>query len=167
MFLSHPEGGRGVFGEQLTAMLEAGSSLIVGVVDPRGEPRATRAWAATVTDADQRRVRIVLSGDDPVAVESLPDGVVAVTGADVRTLRSHQMKGRVDLVEPPTDRDLAMMAEHSTAFMEAVHAVDGNPISELQRLLPNTLVVFEMVVDELYDQSPGPDAGAAVVRTRP
>jgi hypothetical protein len=152
-----------VFGQRLTAMVEPGSSLIVGTVDSGGEPRATRAWAATVVDADQRRVRVVMSGDDPVVVESLPRGIVAVTGADVRTLKSHQMKGRVQSVEPPTEGDLAMMAEHSTAFMEAVHETDGNSISELQRLLPNKVVVIEVVADELYDQSPGPDAGAAVV----
>jgi hypothetical protein len=156
-----------VFGEQLTTLVEPGSSLIVGTVGSDGDPRATRAWAAKVVDADQRRVRIVVSADDPVVVESLAGGLVAVTGADVRTLRSRQMKGRVHVVEPPTDDDLAMMAEHSTAFMEAVHETDGNPISELQRLLPNTVVVVEVVADELYDQSPGPDAGAAVARTHP
>jgi hypothetical protein len=111
-------------------------------------------------------VRIVLSADDPVVVESLAGGFVAVTGADVRTLRSHQMKGRVQVVERATDADVAMMAAHSTAFMEAVHQVDGNPISELQRLLPNSVVVIEIVVDELYDQSPGPHAGAPVARER-
>src|SRR5688572_24637388 len=137
-------------------------SLIVGTVDPGGEPRATRAWAATVVDAGQRRVRIVMSGDDPVVVDSLPGGIVAVTGAHVLTLESRQLKGRVQSVEPPTENDLTMMAEHSLVFMEAVHATDGNPISELQRLLPNDVVVIEVVVDELYDQSPGPDAGAAV-----
>jgi hypothetical protein len=155
-----------VFEEQLAAMLKPGSSLIVGIVDRSGEPRATRAWAATVVDPDARRVRIVVSADDPLVVESLPHTVLAVTGADVHTLRAHQMKGRVEIVDPPTVDDLAVMAEHSTAFMEAVHEVDGNPISELQRLLPNTLVVVEVVVDELYDQSPGPDAGAAVASRR-
>src|SRR5687767_3900713 len=108
-------------------MVEPGTSLIVGTAGPDGEPRATRAWAATVVDADQRRVRIVMSGDDPVVVERLPGGLVAVTGAHVRTLESHQMKGRVQIVEPPTDDDLATMAEHSLAFMEAVHETDGNP----------------------------------------
>ena len=151
-----------MFGEKLSAMLKAGSSLVVGTVDRSGEPRATRAWAAMVVDTDADRVRLVLTADDPLVVESLPGAVIAVTGADVRTLRAHQLKGRVQIVEPATVDDLAMMGEHSTAFMEAVHEVDGNPISELQRLLPNTLVVVEVVVDELYDQSPGPGAGAAV-----
>ena len=155
-----------MFGEQLTAMVEAGVGLVVGAVTGAGEPRAARAWAATVVDAGQRRVRIVVSGDDPGFVDCLEGGIVAVTGGDVLTLKSGQMKGRVELIEPPTEDDLTTMAEHSTTFMEAVHATDGNPIAHLQRLLPNRVVVIEIVADELYDQTPGPDAGAAVDTTR-
>ena len=153
-----------VFAEQLMAAVAPGSSLIVGSVSRDGEPRATRAWAATVADPARGVVRIVMSGDDPVVVDSLAGGLVAVTGADVRTLASRQLKGRVHAVRAPSEDDLATMAAQSAAFMEAVHATDGNPISELQRLLPNRVVVIELVVEELFDQSPGPDAGTAVAR---
>src|SRR5437879_1467956 len=68
-------------------LLEAGNALIVGTVDPAGQPHATRAWGLEVVDADGGRVRIVLPGDDPVTVENLrTTGRLALTATSVPTL---------------------------------------------------------------------------------
>jgi len=133
--------------------------LIVGSVGPDGEPRATRAWSAVVTDHATRRVRVVVSADDPTIDEHLAGGVLALTGADIRTLQATQLKGPIVAVEEPTASDIDAMAAQSTAFFDAVMATDGNPIELLQRLLPARVVAVEFVVEEVYDQSPGPGAG--------
>jgi hypothetical protein len=143
-------------------MAERGYSLIVGTVDDDGAPRATRGWGLKVVDEEGRRVRVTMSADDEIAVANLEGRLVAVTGADVRSLQAMQMKGRVAAVEGPDADDLARMTSHSDLFFAAVEQTDGTPPNLLKRILPTEVVAVEFVVDELYDQSPGPTAGAAI-----
>jgi hypothetical protein len=149
-------------GAGLIDLVGGGNSLVVGTVAADGEPRAIRAWAARVVDERTRRVRVVMGADDEVSVDNLRNGRLALTGADVRTLRSVQLKGRVVRTEPATDADVQLVAEHSSAFFRAVHETDGIALELLDRLLPAAIVAVEFEVDEMFDQSPGPDAGAAV-----
>ncbi len=155
------EGGVG-FATELTTMVEAGAGLVVGTVSSDGEPRADRAWAVSVVDAGTRRIRFVMSADDPVVVEHLQSGTVSLTGADVTTYRSVQLKGRPVVVETPTAEDAALVVHQSGVFFEAVHRTDGNPVELLRRMLPREMVAVEMVVDESFDQTPGPTAGTVL-----
>ena len=75
-----------------------------------------------------------------------------------------QCKGRVVAVEPPSAEDVELVRAQSTRFFEAIHLVDGNPIELLRRILPHELVVIEVVVEQEFDQTPGPQAGAALAR---
>jgi hypothetical protein len=143
-------------------MIEAGAGILLGTVDDDGAPRGVRAWAAWVVDADEQRLRVVFTGDDPVVVASLEGRKVAVTAGNVRTLRSVQMKGRVVSVEQPTTADMEITDQHIEWFFEAVHATDGNPVELLRSMLPCSYLVVEMIVDEQYDQTPGPTAGNAL-----
>jgi hypothetical protein len=154
-----------VFGTELMEVVDAGSGLVVGTVGPGGEPRATRAWALTVTDAATRRIRLVMSADDRASVDNLATGRVTVTGADVSTLRAVQLKGRVEAVRPAEPDDVDVMIQHSSTFFRAVHDVDGNPMALLERMLPTEIVVVDVVVDEVFDQTPGPTAGSPVPGT--
>jgi hypothetical protein len=103
-----------------------------------------------------------MGADDAVAVGNLASGVAALTGADVRTLESVQLKGSVVAVEPPTAADLDQVAAHTDAFIRAVAETDGLPVSLLRRLIPREVIAFELVVDGTFDQTPGPSAGSAV-----
>jgi len=87
---------------------------------------------------------------------------VAVTAADVRTVRSVQLKGRVVSVEQPTPADIEITERQTQSFFEGVNATDGNPIELLDVMRPCTHLVIEMIVDEQYDQTPGPTAGTAL-----
>jgi hypothetical protein len=142
------------------AMLTAGSGLLVGSVGPEGVPLAVRAWSASITDAG--RVRVAMSADDPTAIANARDGWVALTGADVRTLDSVQLKGRVVTIEPPDADDLDVVALQSHEFFTAVHETDGFPIGSLRKLMPNEIVMIEIEILEVFDQTPGPGAGAAI-----
>ena len=155
-----------MFSSDVMSILEAGTSLIVGTVGADGEPRATRAFALTVIDDAAPAVRVVPSADDPVVLEHLATGAIAVTAADVRTLRSVQLKGRITRVEPSTDDDARMVEEHSSAFFQAIHDTDGHDLEISRRLLPLATISIVMVVDELYDQTPGPGAGGPVAMSR-
>jgi hypothetical protein len=150
----------------LLQLIGGSSSMLVGTASATGEPRASRAWAAQIVGLDPLRVRVVMDADDAVAISNLREGAsVALTGADVRTLRAVQLKGRVLLVEPASDQDRSLAADQSAQFFQAVVETDGNPIELLRRLLPAQVVSFELLVDERYDQSPGPTAGRPVEAT--
>jgi hypothetical protein len=154
-----------MFAAGLEAMVEHGAGLLVGTVSPDGEPRATRAWSAVVVDQVVGRVRVAVSADDPQTLANLASGsTVALTGADVRTLDSLQVKGRVERIEPPNEHDRATIDVQTDRFLWAVHETDGNPIEMLRRFLPHEVVMIEMMVDESFDQTPGPDAGARLGR---
>ncbi len=147
-------------GTNFLELIDAGASLVVGTVSDDGEPRAGRAWASRVIERDPLRIRLVMAVDDEVTVANVaPGAIVAVTGGDVRTLRSVQLKGCVRLVEPPTADDLALAAEHSARFTDAVLAVDGLPAALLRRMLPYEVVCVELAIEDRFDQSPGPAAG--------
>jgi xanthine/CO dehydrogenase XdhC/CoxF family maturation factor len=143
-------------------MLENGAGLVVGTVSTEGIPRADRAWAASVIDAESRRIRFVMSADDADVVGNLQSGRVSLNGADVRTYQSVQLKGRPVVVEAPTTDDVELARHQSETFFEAVHLTDGNPVEALRRMLPLDMVAVEMIVEESFDQTPGPSAGAAL-----
>jgi hypothetical protein len=148
-------------GSDLQPVVEAGMSLVVGTVSADGEPRAHRAWWATIVDPDVPRLRFVMSNDDTDLAARLANGAVSLTGANVATYESRQVKGRVATVEPPTVHDLERTRHSIDAFFDAIHRTDGNPLEHLARMLPEHYVAVEMTVEEVYDQTPGPKAGAA------
>lgn len=151
-----------MFATELTTMLEVGAGLVVGTVSPDGTPRADRAWAAWVVDEDTCRLRFVMSADDAEVAANLQSGAVSLTGADVSTYQSVQLKGRPVVVEAPTPADLELVRLQSETFFEAVHRTDGNPVETLRRMLPHEMVAVEMLVEETFDQTPGPSAGTAM-----
>ena len=150
----------------LSAFAAPEAALIVGTVLPGGKPYATRAWGVVLLPAAggaaPPTVRVVL---DAAAVEvpGLGSGAsLAMTAADVRTLRSLQLKGRTVGLEPPTPDDLRTASTYFESFAPAVAETDGTPRHLLERLLPEAYVVAVVTVEEVFDQTPGPGAGAAV-----
>lgn len=137
-------------------MLEAGAALLIGSVSRDGVPRAARAWG--IRFLDDGRVRVVAAADD-VTLANLRDGPVAITGADVVTLRSIQLKGRVVKVEPPSEDDLELSATHVERMFTGIWETDRTPLELQERLLPPQMVVIELDPTASFDQTPGPRAG--------
>jgi hypothetical protein len=144
------------------ALLEGGAALILGTVAPDGEPHASRAWGLQVTGGG-RRVRVLVGAEDGRTLGNVAGGGrVAITGADVRTLTSRQVKGRVEGTEPVTDADREISSRYCDVFFDAVTETDGTERALLERLRPDELVACEVLLDCAFDQSPGPGAGAPV-----
>ncbi len=152
-----------MFESDLVAFLESGCALIAATVGPDGEPRACRAWGVEVLDAEAGRVRVLLGAHDPqVLAHATGGGRVAVTGANVLSLRSAQLKGRVEAVAPATADDRARSQRYCDAYHRDVALVDDIPRELMQRMVPVELVRCDVQVDAVYDQTPGPGAGAAI-----
>ena len=153
-----------MFEAETRAMLESGCSLIAATVSADGAPNATRVWGLHLRGADSRLVEVTLDETDSVAAADLDaTAVIAITGADVRTLRSVQLKGRATGERrQASDDDVARTRAFCDAFFTAVVEIDGTDRALLERLRPPSLTVYTVEIDEVFDQTPGPTAGAAL-----
>jgi hypothetical protein len=157
-----------VLAPETTAFLEGGCSLIVGTVGADGAPTAARGWGLTVLAREQAECRLLL---DATATRTQDDlratGVIAVTAADVPTLHALQLKGRVSELGPGTAADSERAAQFAAAFFRDVHETDGTELAVLQQLFPDEFVAVVVQFAEVYDQTPGPHAGAAITGPNP
>jgi hypothetical protein len=155
-----------VLDAELTEFLESGCATIVGLVSTDGAPFATRGWGTLVLSPAPARIRLLVgAGPFARAGRRAGDGsrfAMAVTGANVRTLRSVQVKGVGHDLEPPTADDLVRSVRFCAEFFADIEATDGIPPSLMGRLVPADLLAVTVDVDEVYDQTPGPGAGAKV-----
>jgi hypothetical protein len=153
---------------ETVTLLESGCAVIVGTVSADGAPHASRGWGITFVSSDPAEARLLLDADDAVARSHLETtGRVAVTGGDVRTLRSIQFKGDAIGIEPASDADRDRADAYIDEFFKAVHVTDHTPLEQLETLRPRDYVVCRVRVVEVYDQTPGPAAGKPLMQDSP
>lgn len=150
-----------MFAPEIEALLESGCALIVGTVSAGGTPHASRGWGLSICP-DRASVRLLLDASDRVAIENVATtGVIAVTGCDVPTLHSVQLKGHASAPVATSDpADMKVVETFRTDFFASVSRTEGTPIALLERLLPSTFAACTVTVQEVYDQTPGPRAGS-------
>ena len=147
---------------EVAALLQGPCSLIVGTVDASGLPAAARAFGLELLDGGER-VRLVMAATAAPTIANLEStGVIAVTGTDVATFFSVQIKGRSVLVEPCTDAERARSDDYVDGFFQAIHEADGTPVELLEVLRPGERFALVMTVEALFDQTPGPTAGRSL-----
>jgi hypothetical protein len=152
-----------VLSPETTAFVEGGAALIVGTVSADGVPTATRGWGLTVLSAETGACRLLLDSNAEHALANLAaTRSIAVTCADVATFYSVQLKGEIVLLEPPTDADRERSNDYVDAFFGAVIRTDGRDLASLHQLRPNDIVASIVRFAEIFDQTPGPGAGAAL-----
>ncbi|MGZ4693887.1 MAG: pyridoxamine 5'-phosphate oxidase family protein [Acidimicrobiales bacterium] len=150
-----------MFEPEMITLLQSGCAAIVGTVGPDGYPHAGRAWGLDVVDAGRGTLRMLIDADDELTVDHLSgDGAVAITAANVPTLRSVQVKGRSLGVEPATAADDARAQRFCDEFFTDIVETDGTERILVERLVPLRYLVCHVQVEEIFDQTPGPSAGA-------
>jgi hypothetical protein len=150
-------------------LAERGCALIVGTIGPDGAPHAARAWGLTLTARTTSPVRLLLDASDDATLANLRrdgdhGGRIAITVADVRTLRSFQLKGRVAALDPATEADREKADRYCDDFFTDIEVTDGTPRVLTERLRPARYVACTVEVEEAFDQTPGPHAGSPVPR---
>ncbi len=141
----------------------------MGTVGPDGAPYASRAWGLTLIATATSPVRLLLDAADATTLANLEregdhGGRIAITGADVRTLRSFQLKGRVVAFEAVTEADHQKADRYCDDFFTDIEVTDGTPRVLTERLRPARYVACTVEVEEAFDQTPGPQAGSPVER---
>jgi hypothetical protein len=153
-----------VLDERTRAFLSDRAALIVGFVGLDGRPRASRGWGMEVVDDEHARCRLLVDRCDLPHLEHLvPGGLIAVTGADVVSLRSIGLKGPVEAVDSTDEHDLEHHLRHTDAFFDDIEATDHTPRHLLDRFRPGALVAVTFRATQVFDQSPGPAAGRSLV----
>lgn len=145
-----------------TALVESGCALILGSIDPSGVPCAGRGWGLSTTDTPGH-LRLLLDADDEVTLANLAVGApIAVTAASIRTLEAIQFKGRIATSEAATPDDLAKADAYCNAMFTDINETDLTPLELVEELRPRAFTACTLVVEERFDQTPGPGAGARV-----
>jgi hypothetical protein len=142
-------------------LLESAHSVVVGTVGADGQPDASRAWGI-LADAATGLLRVLLPANEPVVLANLEGGGrIAVNHTHVLTLESVQVKGVAHGVEVATAEDLACHDAYVEALFVNLHESDGSTREQVEHMRPPGVVAVTVEVTEVYDQTPGPSAGAA------
>jgi hypothetical protein len=156
------KGRKQLFGSGASEFLDRQRALLVGFVAPDGSPHAARGWGLELQDATAGVVRLLVAARDVDAAGAAPGARLAVTATDVLSLRSLQLKGAVVDIGPTRPGDDDLHRRYCDRMFADIEATDGTPRRVLARLVPTGLVSCTVRVDQVYDQTPGPGAGAAV-----
>jgi hypothetical protein len=146
----------------VTELIAGGVATIVASRDDRLRPSIARGWAIEVS-ADGTDVRLCVEA--PVGSRMRDNlqsnGAIAVTCSRPTTYRTVQLKGRVASIADPSAEQLADVERHAEAFSSEAEQVGLGPGSGF-RLLDSALLSVIFEVAEIYDQTPGPNAGARI-----
>lgn len=169
MTATPPAPSPAVISPDTAAFLATGCALIVGAITPDGAPFAARGWGLDLLGGDPTSaerpptVRLLLDLTDATTCASLLPGTpIAITATSVVTLRSVQLKGRVTDAGDATDDDRARAARYCQMFEDDVVATDGLDRLIFRRIIPPDYCARVVEVDAVFDQTPGPGAGARI-----
>jgi hypothetical protein len=147
--------------DAVRAHLDAGVSVIAGSVSPDGVPFATRAYGVRVIGDDL--VQVFLAADEPTMLGNVrATGRLSTTTGDVYTHHSVQFKGRVESLTESTAAEEVVARGCYDGFVDKVAPLQNIPPEALREQLPKKFMTCTVRVERLFDQTPGPQAGAVL-----
>ncbi len=151
--------------EELVAFCEGGISLLVGTRDAANRPACARPIGARVSPTRDHLTLLVPSEAGARVIANLRDnGLAAVTFVRPIDNRGMQVKGRCLAVRPPTPDEEELVQRYRVAFAETLHQV-GMPRPRTMRLTIAPCLAAEIAIEQLFQQTPGPSAGAPLQPT--
>lgn len=144
---------------ELKEFLEPDRVVSVGTTSDDLIPSGVRAWGPTVGE-DGASIQLFLDRPSAAAaIANLRDnGRIAAVFTHVHTLRSVQLKGRCVEIGDPQAEDWPVIERHRSGFAEAADEI-GYPKHVVRNMWSAQVVRVRFVVDEVFDQTPGPGAG--------
>jgi len=142
----------------IAAFLDSGVSMVGASADDHLVPEAFRIWGATLSDGGV--LRALVSSDAGQTFGRVGEGtLLCMTFGDPLNLRSLQVKGRsIGAPEPPGPADLACMERYEKVFCPK-SLLNGTPPALVEGVRPRSVFAVSIVLEEAYDQTPGPTAG--------
>jgi pyridoxamine 5'-phosphate oxidase-like protein len=140
--------------------IHGGVAVGVATRDDDLRPEFARGWGPEVS-ADGRSVTLCVSAPEGSRVRANLErnGAVAVGFSPPTIARAVQVKGVATVVGRPEAGDLERVERHVRSFVAEAERI-GAPAELSQRMFVGTgLVSIHFLVDEVFDQTPGPTAG--------
>jgi hypothetical protein len=136
--------------------------VAVGVATRDGDlrPEFARGWGPEVS-SDGRSLRLCVSAPagSRMRANLEANGAVAVGFSPPTIARAVQVKGVASRVSEPDLDDLERVERHVSAFVAEAERV-GAPAELSRRMFVGAgLVTVGFLIDEVFDQTPGPTAG--------
>jgi hypothetical protein len=152
----------------LIDLAASGAVVIAATCDAEGAPELARVWGPHLdAEADEIVICVPSASGRRLLTNLEQSGLIAVNVTSPQTYRSFQAKGRVIAVAMASPEERERVAAHQEAFIESVVAV-GMPRDMSRRLFEEELrespdlTAVRVKVEVLFDQTPGPGAGARV-----
>jgi len=144
---------------QLVTLLSTGVGVLVATRSEDLTPAITRGWGPLLDESTRRLEVAVTAPQGSSMLSNLESaGSIAVTVSQPTTYRTMQMKGIVDEISVPTEDHHARVRSHLDLFFEEVSKVG---ITEnATNVFLGELRVVHFTVADLFDQTPGSDAGS-------
>lgn len=148
--------------KELAAFLEEGIGIQIGTRNERLEPNGARVAAVRIEDEGRQIVAFVPAR---AAGQVMPDlesnGQAALVFARPPDERSCQVKGTFVRMDTPSAADEQFVRDQWRRWLERL-AMIGLPLTMLQGWDAWPCVAIRIRVNALFNQTPGPNAGAAL-----
>ena len=152
--------------DALQAFIESGVSVVIGTRDERLVTDIVRAWGPHVNH-DRRSLRLCVPEATSVRtrINLVGNGRIAAAFSLPSTYETVQLKGRHLRTTKPAVEDLRRVDSHREAFAGVNEAL-GIPRARVEAFWRRELagsplfVTIHFVVHAIFNQTPGPAAGA-------
>ena len=146
--------------QRVQRCLEAGMSLLVGTVDADGSPSCCRAVGlASSDDLATVTVYLPLATSQRIIQDVATTHRIAVAATHVIDHCSIQLKGAASTARLARPDEAPVIAQWLDAFSNVLHAV-GVPRGVTRSVSHWPAFAVEMRVDQVFEQTPGPNAGS-------
>ncbi len=155
-----------VIRRNLKAFLEGGVSVVVGTRDADLVPEITRAWGLRVSkDRKSITLCVPLATSHKTLDNLAGNGQMTVCCSLPTSYKTVQLKGQCVKTAEPSRGDLAAVERHREAFgrlNKRIGVPHRRSETFWQRELETSpvLVKLRFVPEQIFDQTPGPDAGS-------
>lgn len=145
--------------DRLRAHIERVGTILVGTRDAGLRPEITRGWGAHILpDRHTIDVCISVSAGAKTLANLRDHDEVAVTFHHTNTYKTVQLKGRFLDSGEPTPEDWEWVQRHQKE-LTAQAEINRIPLDIGSRLFTDDLVRIRFVVQQAFEQTPGPSAG--------
>lgn len=146
--------------EALTSFLNSGLSIQIAARSRALVPTITRAVGLTISpDRTQVTVFVPEAPSSALLADVAEVPLLALTCSEIATHRTVQLKGVVEEVRPAHDDERALLDEYLLRFSAAIAAA-GVPRHQSMRITRWPARAVGVRVTDLFEQTPGPGAGA-------
>ena len=152
--------------DALKSFIESGVSVVVGTRDEGLVPEIVRAWGPHV-NRDRRSIRVCVPEATSVRTRTnlVGNGRIAVAFSLPSTYETVQLKGRHVRTTRPSVEDMLRVDRHRESFAgvnESIGVARARAEAFWRRELVGSslFVTIHVVVHAIFNQTPGPAAGA-------